>query len=233
MYRHLEWLKSLGGPPILVRTAGKLGDDLLQGRNSTGQRFVTIPAFTTSGSSRGQLRRQCTKEYKINVIERAIRRDVLGLKPRQRVPKDVIVHQYYGISIDEARRAKRIIARIEKVHWQQAHFPLLDLQWTRGKCKEYLKVFVPHEVPRSACVFCPFRSDEEWQYLKQHDPAGFARAVEIDSGLRSGVVYHRNQHAEMYLHTSRQPLVEIDFSTAQPPMICPFTTGECEGMCGV
>lgn len=27
VYRHLEWLCSLGGPPILTATVGKLGDD--------------------------------------------------------------------------------------------------------------------------------------------------------------------------------------------------------------
>jgi hypothetical protein len=29
VYEHLKWLPSLEKPPILIRTAGKLGDDLL------------------------------------------------------------------------------------------------------------------------------------------------------------------------------------------------------------
>ena len=37
VYRHLEWLRSLGGPPILTDTAGKLGDDLIHGKNSPGE----------------------------------------------------------------------------------------------------------------------------------------------------------------------------------------------------
>jgi len=45
-YRHLEWLKSLKGPEILIRTAGRLGDDLVRGVNFTGERFASIPAFT-------------------------------------------------------------------------------------------------------------------------------------------------------------------------------------------
>jgi len=32
VYRHLEWLRSLGGPPILTDSAGKLGDDLIHGK---------------------------------------------------------------------------------------------------------------------------------------------------------------------------------------------------------
>jgi hypothetical protein len=47
VYRHLDWLLSLGGPQILVRSVGRLGNDLQFGRNSTGQRFASIPAYTT------------------------------------------------------------------------------------------------------------------------------------------------------------------------------------------
>jgi len=55
VYRHLEWLQSLNGPRILVRSIGKLGEDLKHGRNSTGQRFASIPAYTTDepGSPKG------------------------------------------------------------------------------------------------------------------------------------------------------------------------------------
>jgi len=70
VYEHLKWLQSLDGVPILVRTKGKLSDDLRNGRNSTGQRFASIPAFTApdrpmdySGPvEEARLRRQCTKE---------------------------------------------------------------------------------------------------------------------------------------------------------------------------
>jgi hypothetical protein len=60
VYQHLEWLKSLNGPPILVGTTGRLGDDLMRGTNSTGQRFASIPAFTTpdGGKTVGQTNRQ-------------------------------------------------------------------------------------------------------------------------------------------------------------------------------
>src|SRR4051812_36271314 len=95
VYTHLEWLRPLGGPPILTDTAGKLGDDLINGKNSSGQRFASIPAFTsaTPGQTGGMLRRQCTSEDKIDVVERGIRRQVVSLQPRQRMPKGVRVVQ--------------------------------------------------------------------------------------------------------------------------------------------
>lgn len=65
VYHHLDYLRSLGMPEIWVRSAGKLGDDLVNGRNSTGQRFASIPAFTKNAEGKvGMLRRQCTAEYK-------------------------------------------------------------------------------------------------------------------------------------------------------------------------
>ena len=45
VYRHLDWLKSLGRTPMLVRTVGsRLGDDLIHDRNSIGGRFTAISA---------------------------------------------------------------------------------------------------------------------------------------------------------------------------------------------
>ena len=136
VYAHLEWLKSLGGPPIIVRSIGRLGDDLVLGRNSTGGRFASIPAFTAAieGSKAGMVRRQCTKEYKIEVIERCLRRELLGLQKGQRVPKGTRVVQVYGISLDEAGRSIRIRERLEDRAWLTPEFPLIDRSMTRGDC---------------------------------------------------------------------------------------------------
>lgn len=246
VYEHLEYLQSLGDPPIWVRSAGKLGDDLMQGRNSTGQRFASIPAFTAEdhqvrlhcGNSPqpapkyGMVRRQCTSEYKIQVIEKAIRRELVGLKPRKHMPKDVTVYQYFGITTDEARRAEKAKKRFEKMRWAEPVYPFLDMGWNRQDCIEWLKDRLPHEVPRSACVFCPYRSNREWVHLKETDPDGWERAVEIDNALRKpGTVANRGLDQKLYLHRSCIPLEQINFSkeyTLFRPM-----TNECQGMCGV
>jgi hypothetical protein len=140
VYEHLEWLKSLGRTPILVRSRGCLGDNLRQGLNGTGQQFISIPAFiaATEGKPDGVGRRQCTSEYKVDVIDRTIRREILGMAPRQRVPKHIHVEQAYGISVDEAGRAMRI-RRNWLTKWSQPVFPLLDRFMSRRDCKEWLK----------------------------------------------------------------------------------------------
>lgn len=248
VYDHLRWLRTVPAPvPIIhVATVGKLGDDLMKGRN--GGRFASIPCFTAQhhdkrttgdGCREGITRRQCTREYKIEPVERVIRRDILGLKPRQRMPKDVKVTQLFGISWDERKRADRIRQRIEGIPWSTPEFPLIDRRITRADCVEWLKDKVPHETPRSACVFCPYKSNAEWLRTKAN-PAEWRRAVEVDDALRKeGVVVNRGLDQSLYLHRLCIPLKMIDLEAeakkdAARKVVPLFAMLDCgEGMCGV
>lgn len=233
VYRHLEWMQGLNGPTIHIVSAGRLGDDLKHGRNSTGQRFASIPAWTAwrEGECQGVVRRQCTSEYKIDPIERFIRRELFGLEPGQRFPSDTKVTQLIGISMDEAGRALRIQANAR--WWATMEFPLIDKSMTRRDCLAWLKGFgIPHEVPRSACVFCPYKRDSEWVWLRENDPQGFARAIEIDEALRAdGVVLNRNMNQSLYIHQSCIPLREVKFTDEEKGQSA--FNFECEGGCAL
>jgi hypothetical protein len=226
VYAHLKWLQALGGPQIHVAPRGRLSDDLLRGENSTRQRFAAVPFFTKFKDGEvGMTRRQCSKEYKVEVVGRCIRRQILRLKPRARIPKDVKIIQYFGISLDEARRTAGIRKRVTK-----PCFPLIDHSWTRADCQAYLKDRVPHETPRSACVYCPFHSDAEWMNVRK-SPADWALAVKVDAGLRKpGAIVNRNMDAEMFAHRSCVPLDQVQFKHERQ---FNFFTAECEGVCGV
>ena len=89
-------------------------------------------------------------------------------------------------------------------------FPLFDLEMTRSDCIAYLKERVPHDVPRSACVFCPFKDNREWKDLKDNDPEGWKRAVEVDKICRTGT----GLDAWRFVHRSCQPLDKVDFRSA-------------------
>jgi hypothetical protein len=207
----------------------------VRGRNSTGQRFVSIPAFTMNGEGKvGMVRRQCTAEFKIRVVDKAIRYELLGLKPRQRIPRDVRVFQYFGITTDEATRAERAKKRFAAVKHTVACYPFLEMGWSRRDCEKWLEGRLPHRVPKSICVFCPYRTNQSWLNLKQSDPEGWRRAVEVDRALRDpGSVCTRGFRQALYVHRSCVPLDVIDFERLAPNTLDPMTVGECHGMCGV
>lgn len=241
--RSAYWTHEAGpGSPILVRTRGQISADLLRGENSTGQRFASIPAYTSSkeGGDEGMIRRQCTKEYKVDVIERCIRREILGLAPRQHVPKGVIIHQYIGISWDERSRAFDVRRRFlddsgnEKANWR-VHFPLLTMNgemkagWTRDDCEAYLRITVPHKVYGSACILCPFKDDPAWAYSMRPGPTR-ERLITIDTGLRTpGTIVNRGLDQKLYLHRECRPIDQIDFTNERQ---LGFAM-ECEGGCGL
>lgn len=189
-------------------------------------------------------RRQCTKEYKIDVVERTIRRELVGLQPRQRMPKDIRVVQYFGLSYEEMRRVFRVQNRFLKVRWATPRFPLVEMGMDRAKCKEFLAGRVPHEVPRSACVFCPYKRNDEWRRLRDTDPEGWARAIQIDRAIREQTsLCAQGLRAQQFLHRSLVPLEEADLSVdkgekkeAAHGFLEPGDGVEgssCEGMCGV
>lgn len=241
-YAHLKWLmdETIGSFQTYTATAGRLGDDLRWGKGGNGGRFASIPAFqseTVGGENTGIGRRQCTKEYKTEVVERAIRRVILKLEPRQRIPKDVSVVQIIGLSADEPSRVLRVRTTFSNsVKWAVPEFPLFDLGMDRAACIQWLKDYgVPHEVPRSACVFCPYKSNSEWLRLKESDQRGWERAVDIDRALRTpGNVVNRKMERLMFLHRSCVPLEEADLRDRDRRIgqtIMSFDT-ECLGMCG-
>jgi len=249
VYEHLAWLRTQTDAhwPTLIRTRGKLGDQLVRGVNANGQRFVSIPAFTTdhegNAKEAGRLRRQCTKEYKSDVINQTIRREILGLKPRRHIPSNVIIHQYLGLSFEEYGRifgtagSPGAKARIEAISRVRAHFPLYELFLTRETCLAYLSTQnIPHKVPRSACLFCPYHGDREWLNIKTSDPEGWQRVVQVDGAIRNhdSVCTQGMQHS-LFLHRSCLPISKVQFTRAERPdqQERNFAALECEGMCGV
>ena len=232
VYDHLAWLEHRGGPPILKVTAGDLGEGLIHGHNG---KVASIPAFTAMvpGVKDGILQRQCTKAYKQRPIERAIRREVLGLpcRVRCRVPNGIMVNQLFGISADEAGRAARITASIHP-RWTRACFPLLDRQMTRVDCERSLQPVIPHQVRRSSCIFCPFHSNAQWMELRAVEPSSWERAVEIDRLLRMpGTACNRAVTRKLYLHSSCQPLADLDCGAADVRQMSMFFM-DCLGGCG-
>tara|TARA_R100000458_G_C8261203_1_gene236688 strand:- start:877 stop:1719 length:843 start_codon:yes stop_codon:yes gene_type:complete len=237
VYSHLEWLKeeaATAGIPVVTVQNGNLRSDYLEGIQPGGPRFASLPVFTLSPEGKkGMVRRMCTSEYKIIPVERYIRREILGIAPRKHAPKYLVVEQWMGISVDEASRMKNSMAKW-KVHvfpfcQYPAEYDYLGKSWRRSDCVEWLQENYPdRSVPRSACVGCPYHSNEEWLRIKQ-DPEQWADAVEFDAKIRK----QRGLEGEAFLHRSCVPLDQVDLTPDTSKGQLPLWNDECDGMCGV
>jgi len=225
VYQHLDWLEKQLPFPVHRVSAGNIRDDHLNGLNTTGQRFAAMPLHTEKG---GIGRRQCTKEYKVDPITKKIR-DLMGLVPRQRGPKKVVVQQWIGISTDEAIRMKP-----NRIKWIENVWPLIDAKLSRVDCLKWFEKNYPGQVlAKSACIPCPYHNNAMWRDMKINDPVSFAAAVEFDNAIRLSGASVGNMLQKQFVHRSLKPLSEVDFRNLEDMGQINLFNNECEGLCGV
>ena len=230
VYEHIEWLKDrLRFPLHVVDNGGNLREDVKALTNHSGsRRYIDIPVYLKGrdGEGNGIGRRQCTTNYKVVPIKRKIR-ELLGLKPRQRVPAGTTVEMWLGISTDEAIRMKD-----SRDRWITNRYPLIEAGMSRRDCADWWAARYDRPLERSACVACPFQSRQRWVETKRRWPGLFAEAVEIDASLRGGLALDKTP----YLHMLRMPLAEAvatDEAELRAEGQADGFGNECEGHCGV
>lgn len=224
VYRQLEYLIQRLPFPVHRVSAGNLYEDILA--NHKRASYGRPPFFVVNDNGKaGQLRRQCTGDYKIDPIRRKVR-ELVGLTKR-RSPNYPVVTQWIGISIDEATRMKD-----SREAWQVNRWPLIEMGMDRAACLRWLEDNGHPRPPKSACVFCPYRDSLSWREMKNSDPISFAKAVLIDDTVRNkmpGV-----SKSETFIHRSLVPLSEITWADAvRGDNQINLFENECEGMCGV
>lgn len=163
------------GIPFVTLDADLYGDFT---RNFGKARVSSIPAWTIGpDGKKGKMPRQCTCDYKIKIMERYVRYELLGYKPRQRAKWwDVHAHEMHmGIMAEERRRAIPSRQTLFK-----NVYPLVEMGWTRADCFRYNKETWGIETWASSCVFCPFHTRYFFHYLREHDPVGYAQALRVD-----------------------------------------------------
>lgn len=216
VYEWLDWLETKLPYPVhrVMRGEGLLND--LMARD--GRRVANPPFFAGNG---GLVRRQCTREYKVEPIHAKIR-SLLGLAKGERAGNAVLAVQYIGISYDEVVRMKA-----SRERWIEHRWPLVDRSMRRLDCLTWMREHGYPEPRRSACTFCPYHDDEEWKALKA-DPMAWAEVVKMDEHIRGSGTRER-----LYLHRSLKPITEVDFGSAEDHGQRSLFGEECEGMCGV
>lgn len=208
-----DWAKYNNGIP-LIKKKKSLYDDIIKGQSSSGNRWASIPAFT---ESQGMVRRQCTAEYKINVVVQEVRK-LHGLKKYQRMKPTIM---YLGISLDEIQRMKQ--SQLYNIDYE---YPLIDNKITRGDCIKFLEERSFHNIKKSSCTFCPFHNNKQWKEIKQNYPEEWEKIIAVDEAIRDKS--KKGLKDKLYLHRSLKPIGEAYLQEDQEELFM------CEeGYCGI
>lgn len=228
VYENLKWLMSPNVLPFPVivanlkapNSSGNIRTDLVDRIDGRKSRVAAIPFFSVGPDGKaGMGRRQCTREYKIGVIQSAIRKH-LGI--RRIVNKTIEV--WKGISLDEIGRCAP-----SRASWEFSRWPLIEERMRRYDCIMWLRRHEYPVPPKSSCIGCPFHNNAHWREMKENAPDEFEDACQVDEIIRDGERWGFKY--QQYMHRSCKPLREVDFS--EPDNGQGDWMAECEGMCGL
>ena len=228
VYLWLDWLETQLPFPLYRVTQGEgLERDALKVRRRKDGKGNWVPSGVphysiNADGTHGHGPRQCTADFKIRPIMRKAR-DLMKEHEAQRFV------QWIGISLDEIIRMKPSRVRYA-VNWH----PLIDLRLRRHDCLLWMARNGYPRPPRSACRFCPYKSNAEWKYLKENEPGEFAMAVDFERSYQQAKASTVSQKGFMpFLHAARKPLDQVDFSSDLDRGQGWLFGNECSGMCGV
>lgn len=151
-------------------------------RNFGERRTISIPWWTLGvDGHKSRMPRNCTIDYKVEMISKFFRWEVLGYKKGQRLrPEDVKAHEMHmGFSFEEKRRCQESPNRMFV-----NRFPLVEMGLTRADNYAYVKDVWGLETKASACAFCPYHTNHFFQHLKENLPDTYCKLVEVDETLR-------------------------------------------------
>lgn len=144
---------------------------------------LLLPVFN---GTTGKLPGYCSNEWKRRVMDRWLRDH--GMKAANAV-------YWIGYSLGE----------LQRVRAGKYRYPLIyEHPMRRSDCRACL-ASLGWELPPaggSACWMCPNMSDREWTELRDHDPADFQKACDLDEEIRQ-------RDANAYLHSSGRPLRDM------------------------
>lgn len=204
--RWTPWLESHG---IQIITVQPKPNEISLGENAV----VDPPAYTIGNGVHGQIRRQCTSDWKINPMRRWLQSNRFGQT----------VEMWLGISLDEVQRMKDSNVKYITNRW-----PLIEKRMSRHDCKLWLERHGLEIPPRSACVFCPFHSRGEWRDLRDNGNGDWEKAIEVDRKIRKA-----RPPYDLFVNVQRVPLDEADLDNEIDKGQLSLWENECEGVCGV
>jgi hypothetical protein len=212
VYAYLDWLKNKVAPfPIITVTEGDIISDTLEYLKGKRKRVASLPLRL--GNKGGLIMRQCTNDYKIRPLRKYV----------QKIRKGRNIKLWIGISLDEMERMAT-----SNVRYITNHYPLIE---SKIRISDIIKYFKDNNLPepsKSACLICPFHSDNYWKAFKSKYPIEFEKACKFDEAIR----VYPNLKQKSYLSKHLKPLRDIDFDSQQTLQF-PELIEECGGLCGL
>lgn len=170
-------------------------------------RVVSIPFWTIDESGKkGKMMRNCTLDYKINVMQKFIRSNLLGYKKGQRTRnEDLKAHEMHlGFSVEEKHRCK------DNPHKMFVNkFPLCDMNLERKDNYAYIKDVWGLETKASACTFCPFHRNYFFKHLKANYQEEYRKLMEFDDLLEIGQP-NTKIRSKLYISRSRKRIKDLN-----------------------
>ena len=221
VYEWLEKLKKAVKTEIVIATRGNIASDVIDHFEGRLKRVGQPPFHALRGGKKSMIRRHCTFEYKIAVVDKAIR-ERLKYEPRERMKHHI--EMVMGISYDEMQRMRE-----PQEKWKTFSYPLIEKEMRRSNCIKYVEATGLGTPPRSACYFCPYKTNAEWKHLRDTDQESWDLAVEFDRKIRRSKT--PGLTSEFFVHRDCKPLDQVDLRDGDEGQISMLD--ECEGMCGV
>ena len=227
VYQNLEWLERELSYPVVRVQNGNIKESILSGTNPEGWEFIDMPLFVMDEKgNRSIATRQCTRVYKLDPIHQELR-ERLGMERGRRAAIDIKVEMWLGITLDEADRRKP-----SRKEWIENRYPLIEKDLSRSQLYLWFRENHPERnLPKSACIGCPYHTDAMWAEMKLNSPEEFQDAVAVDWSLRNVPQCRGSLKGAGFLHRTMIPLSEVDFSQTRTETEA--MRAECEGICGV
>lgn len=204
--KQVEFLADAGhscGVPLVILDS-PLYTDFME--NFGERRTISIPWWTIRDDGhKSKMPRNCTIDYKVELISKYVRWELLGYKKGQRLrDEDKKAHEMHmGFSAEEARRCKE-----SPNPMFVNRFPLVDMGLTRADNYAYIKDVWGLETKASACSFCPFHKNYFFKFLRENEPEQYAQVVGVDELLRD-----KNpkppMDSDLFISRSRKRLMDL------------------------
>lgn len=218
-----EYLRARGVEIDVVRRSGRPLFEQVMARTS-GEITGGAPALPFFLAPDGKAMQQCTHDYKSRPLDRAVK---IAAKAAGKL---LDVQILIGFTIDEWKRMRGPRADWPK-GWRFA-YPMIDAKVDRGWAVEVCRRALGYVPVSSACAFCPHRPDvgpggRSW--IRDNDPAAWAKVVALDAACRKG---YSGLRQDAYISKLRLPVTEaLDVAQRQGEFWEDGSGGCDEGRC--